>query len=75
MNPRRLGDLMEFGVQKSLWVDDFNGGLAMIYRGIKLPNVLGTIQNPRTGKPLLNQPGSNGMIEGFCGHCPMDGED
>ena len=26
-------DLMEFAAQKSLLVDDFNGGLAMIYRG------------------------------------------
>ena len=40
----------------------------MISWGIIRPNMLGIIwnyTNPRTGNPELNQPGFNGMIEGF----------
>ena len=32
---------------------------------------IGDYNNPRTGNPVLNQPGLNGMTEGFCGHCSV----
>ena len=38
----------------------------MIRSGIVLPFVYwGFFNNPRTGNPDFNQPGLNGMIEGF----------
>ena len=41
-------------------VDDFWGDFELL-------NILGitNYNNPRTGNPELNQPGFNGMIEGF----------
>ena len=42
----------------------------MISWGIKnYPIVIGDYNSPRTGNPELNQPGFNGMTEGFVSHC------
>ena len=40
-----------------------------IVRGLYYPSYIGDYNNPRTGHVLLNQPGFNGMIEGFISHC------
>ena len=42
-------------------VDDFGGFYYPLYTG--------DCNKPRTGNPELNQPGFNGIREGFCGHC------
>ena len=48
-------------------IDD---GCLMISSGMKnYPLYIGDYDDPRKGNPELNQPGFNGMIEGFISHC------